>query len=84
MMARTKVPITMKAIVQRINRKLKADDEALKKTRGTRAYLDLGDWYVLNVNRNWISAHHVDPEELGRELGVPQEWEVLVADGEEG
>jgi len=27
--------------------------------------------------RNWLADKHVDPEELGRELKVMQDWEVL-------
>ena len=77
-MPRKRVSVTMKALVQRINRRLHKDEEQLRKTRGARALLDLGEWYIVNWNRNFIVAQHVDPEELGRELGVLQEWEALV------
>ncbi len=71
-----RVPVTMKALVQRINRKLADSNEALRKTRGARALIDLGDWYVLDTNRNLILHKNVDPEVLGRELGVLHPWEV--------
>ncbi len=43
----------------------------------------LGEWYIVNFNRNTIVAGHVDPEELGRELGVLRDWERLVPEGKE-
>lgn len=69
------VPVTMRALVQRINRKLKEDDRVLKASRGERARLDLGDFYVLDVSINGIAEKQVDPEDLGRELGVLQPYE---------
>jgi len=49
MTQRQKVPITMRALIQRINRKLRDDDTMLKITRGERWRHDLGDCYVVNV-----------------------------------
>jgi hypothetical protein len=62
------LPITERALVQRINRKLKGQGEALRTTRGRRG--DLGDFYVVDLNRNFVVDKHVDLEECGRELGV--------------
>lgn len=75
-----RVPVTMRALVQRINRALRADDEQLKKYRGGRWQSDLGDWYRLDFNRNRIMERHVDPEALGRKLGVLRDYERLVED----
>lgn len=79
-----RVPVTERAVMQRINRKFRTEDGApareLKKTRGARAKLDLGDFYVLDTERNFIDEHHVDPEALGRELGVLSESEEYCED----
>ena len=76
------VPVTLRAVIQRINRKLAGEDKRLKATRGERARSDLGDYYLLNVNRNFIAAHHVDPEALARELGViPQKVHYWIKQG---
>jgi hypothetical protein len=72
---RATVPVTMRALVQRINRKLAKDDEQLRKTRGQRWWTDLGDYHIVNYNMNALMRGHVDPEALGRELGVLSEWE---------
>ena len=74
-MKREKVPVTMRALVARINRKLVADDEVLKISRGMRTKLDCGEYWILNFNRNWVARKDVDPEELGRKLGVLKPWE---------
>lgn len=81
MAKRQKVPVSVRAAIQRINRKLKPDMEQLKVTRGGEMLrLDLGDYYIINFNRNWIAHKHVDPEKLGRELGVLAPWETMVDD----
>jgi hypothetical protein len=69
------VPVTTRALLQRINRALKKDDEMLKTTRGERGRSDLGDYYVLDLNRNFVTRHDVDPEALGRKLGVLKDFE---------
>lgn len=75
-MTKQRVPITEKALYQRINRKLRADGEVLKRARG-RVETTLGEFYVLDIQRNFVAQHHVDLAELGRELGVMAEWESL-------
>lgn len=62
-------PVSMRALIARINRKLKPEFKALKATRGARAKLDFGDYYVVEYNHNFIDAAHVDPEGWGRDLG---------------
>ncbi len=62
--------LTTSTLIKRINRRLRQDGESLHVTRGGRSWSDLGNYYVRNFERNFIVAQHVDPEELGRELGV--------------
>ena len=72
-----KVPVTIRALIQRINRKLsqQPNPQRLMAARG-RAQDTLGHYYtvgaagVVNVN--------VDLEQFGRELGVLEQWEELV------
>jgi len=72
-MRKQRVPIAEKALYQRINRKLRADGEVLKRARGS-VEITLGAYYVVNVERNFVARHHVGIEELARELGVMAEW----------
>jgi hypothetical protein len=71
----TQIPVTMRALLQRINRRLAPELQGVKKLRGERARVELGDFYIIDFNRNFVLAAHVDPEELGRELGVLREYE---------
>jgi hypothetical protein len=72
-----RVPVTPRALVQRINRALAADDEELRKSRGMRAFLDLGHYYTIDKRQNFIARKEVDIEELGRSLNVLKPHEAL-------
>lgn len=73
-----KVPVTTRAVVQRINRKLAGEGRLgrkLKATRGGRWRSTVGDFYVLDIDRNLVVEQHVNPEALARKLGVLEPWE---------
>jgi hypothetical protein len=70
-----KVPVSRRALLARINRALRKEGEVLKATRADRWRGDLGDYYTVDTDRNAIVAQHVDPEELGRRLGVLADYE---------
>ena len=65
------------ALVARINRKLAHEDQQLKATRGERARRELGDYYIVDVNRNLIVAKDCDLVKLARGLGVLKPFERL-------
>jgi len=67
--------VNMRALIQRISRKLAKDERLLKRSRGARTVQNLGDYYLIDVNRNLVVDHQVDPEALARELGVIAPWE---------
>ena len=74
----TKTPVSERALLLRINRRLKSDLEAVKKTRGgPRRFSDLGDYYWVDYRRNFMLNHHLDLEAVGREMGVLAEWEMV-------
>lgn len=72
-----KVPVSKRALFQRIARKLEKYGEALKSTRGDRWRADLGDHYIIDMSRNVIVAAHIDLEEYGREIGALRDYEEL-------
>ena len=78
------VPVSLRALEQRINRKLQSVDEwrRLKRTRGQRWRSSLGDHYIIDLNRNFILQHHVDVVALGRELGALEPYEHLEVEAE--
>jgi precorrin isomerase len=75
-----KSPVSLRAVIQRINRKLD-EYKVLKKCRvDSRAYHTCGDFYILDTYRNFIVATHVDPESLAQELEVLADWEYVEED----
>jgi hypothetical protein len=65
---------------QRINRKLRPDDETLKVTRGWQAKQALGEFYILDHRRDIPTGWNVDPEDYAREIGVLQAYEYVAED----
>ena len=77
-MAKQRVPVSARAILQRINRKLKPDWKQLKTGRGLLLERTVGRYYV--IRRNCVTQQYVDVEDLARELKVLQSWEELRAE----
>jgi hypothetical protein len=73
--ARRRLKITERALIQRLNRKLKQDGEQLRTSRSTQTEITVGRYFIVDIQRNFISTQDVDIEKLGRELGVIQAWE---------
>ena len=76
-MEHEKVPVTMRALVQRINRRLASESQCLKKARGKTAMTDLGAYYVLHYGNNTIVALKVNVPALAQDLGALKPWEAL-------
>jgi hypothetical protein len=55
-------------LVARINRHLQKIGLKLRKSRGAWARLDLGDFFVIDLDRNVLLMHHVDIASLDRSL----------------
>jgi hypothetical protein len=72
-----KVPVTQRALTQRINRQLRAKNLRLMVSRGANEAHDLGKFYTLNLQRNAVDHKHIDLEEYGRKIGVLQPFEAL-------
>jgi hypothetical protein len=76
-MKHTKVPVTERALIQRINRKLEPGLERLKMSRTEHMEQQIGRYWVLDLNRNFVRHPHVNLETYARELGVLREWEAV-------
>jgi hypothetical protein len=76
-----KIPLSERAVVQRINRKLAKENEALRTSRqNSRAQSIVGNYYIVDLNRNAVTASQIDLEALARELGVIMDYECVDAD----
>lgn len=74
-----RVPVSERALVQRLNRALHPDGEKIKKTRGGKAEQELGAYYVLNIRGNYVVGKDVDLEDFGRKYKVLADWEQVIA-----
>lgn len=62
--------------MQRINRALRSKGRLLKKCSPASHWLnELGEFYVIDLNRNEVVDTRVDLHRLGVELGVLKPWE---------
>jgi hypothetical protein len=76
--AAQKIAVSERALIGRINRKLRDDDEVLKTSRSEAARREYGPYYILNTRMNIIPGYaRIDLEELARELECLQPWEEL-------
>jgi len=74
------VPVSKRALFQRVKRKLAKRSIVFHETRGgsaSRWYADLGPYYAVD-DRDHICLSHVNLEEFARELVVLKPWEKLV------
>jgi hypothetical protein len=54
----------MRAVIQRINRKLSSDKELLKTSCSEGMRLDVGQYYIFDFELNAVVQHDVDPQTL--------------------
>lgn len=78
-MKQDKVPVTERALYQRINRRLAHDRKRLCASRSSSVETTVGRYYVLDKDIHAIIATHVDLEEIAQEVGALAEWERLEA-----
>jgi len=76
-MTRRKIPITERALLQRINRKLDEKHEKVHKARGM--VKEQCDFYRLNTSTNTVMKYMTrdDFEKFGRKLDAIREYEIL-------
>jgi hypothetical protein len=72
-----KIPVSERALIARINRKLTHDGERLCQSRSAQTSASVGEYFILDVMRNFISHQNVELENLAKELGVLQPYECL-------
>ena len=76
-MRRRKVPVSMHALTQRINRKLRPKLEILQIARDEPLRLEVGYYYIIDFRTNAVTHTNVDPKQLARELEVLKPWEIV-------
>ena len=73
--------ITERALVQRINRSLAPQKQALKKQRDSSRHIgETGKFYIFDFRSNKIRATEVDIETLGTKLALLKSHEKLIGE----
>lgn len=83
-MVSTKVPVTWRAVLQRIKRRLAKEDETLRTALGSTARAAFGHYFVVNKRSNQVTMTHVSPPDLARKLGVLAAWETVQEEEDDG
>jgi hypothetical protein len=74
-----KRPVTVRALIQRINRKLAPDYRKIMKCRENANGWDyLGEYYVVDLLHNNVVDTHVDLKKIAVKLKAMGEWETVV------
>ena len=76
--------VSERALMARVNRSLVDSHEIVKKARGTYARQQLGEFYLLDFNRNAIMRQDLDLEDFAREIKVLLPYEKLYRPEVEG
>ena len=70
--------VSMTALIKRINRKLRRDNEVLRKAPGDTYYVVKLDENIIRAdNEDYVTRANVEPVALGRTLGVLREDETV-------
>lgn len=72
----TKRPVSLRAVTERINRKLKKEDQKLMKNP-QRLVAQYGEYMIINLSLNTLERYQVYIEDLARELGCLADYEVI-------
>jgi len=73
-----KAAVSERAILARINRKLASDKEAIRKSRSAQMRASVGQFYRIDLMRNFISGQDIDLTRFAKELGVLRPWEEIL------
>jgi hypothetical protein len=76
-----KTTVSIDTVIKRINRVLEREHPGeflrIKKARASRAQQSLGDFYLLNGNRNFIIDHHLDLDQIAKQYKVLESFEQI-------
>lgn len=75
-----KKPVTVSALIKRLNRHLPKSGKKLFQCKiSSRGYHELGDFYIVDTRLNVVNAMYVDIEQFARSQGVLKDYEEIVS-----
>jgi len=70
-MDQAKIPVSLRAVTQRVNRALAKEGQKFMKSRNG------DDWYIVDTNRNTVVASGCSIEIVAREVGALKPYEEI-------
>jgi len=80
-MTERKVPISERALFQRIQRRLKKEGQKIFRSRAGMQKMNLGTYYTVEIWTNTVKRYQIDLEDFGRECSVVADYEYLKQNG---
>jgi hypothetical protein len=81
-MTERKVPISERALFQRIQRRLKKDGQKVFRSRAGMQKMNLGTYHTVEIWTNTVKRSHIENlEDFGRECSVVADYEYLKQSG---
>lgn len=77
------ISVDKRVLMQRINRRLLKENQALRASRGWREQSNLGDFYLLDLYKNAVIAFRMSKkeiEDMAREIGALKPYEEFPED----
>lgn len=72
---KVKVSISMRALLQRINRTLAKDGQVLKKSRSEKMICSVGEYFIVDLKSSCIICQNENPIDLGKKIGALKPYE---------
>ena len=72
-----KAQVSRRAIEARVHRALGNEGQLLFKTRGGRALQQLGEYYVVDIDKNIVKKHHCSLKGMAKDLNCIAGHEVM-------
>jgi hypothetical protein len=79
MAKKQKVPVSVRAVVQRINRELKKKGKVLRATRGAEARKQFGGFFVVGFRSGAVQDKNIKLEAFARKVGAIETYEYVVS-----
>ena len=72
------IPVAIRAVMQRVNRRLATEGKRLKTVRkGQRYRAEIGPYFVVSLKTGRLIEIRIDLEGFARQLGALSDWEKI-------
>lgn len=75
---KTGAPVSERALLARVNRRLAGEGRMLKVARGEAARREMGTYFLVDFGENAVVNKNVSLAKLGHKMGLLRPWERMV------